>query len=286
MSSLRLADVTALLDGWYDPAWAADWDAVGLVCGDPDAAGATGCCSPSTRRRRSSTRRPSGAPTCSSATTRCCSRPVHGVAATTPKGRVVHGLVRAGDRAVHRAHQRRRRRPTASTSRWPGRVGLVDPPVAGRPTADAGARQARRLRPARRTPTRYARRSPRPVPGAIGDYDQCVLHLAGRGQFRPLDGARPAVGEVGELEVVAESRIEIGAARDRLRRPVVEALLAAHPYEEPAYDVLELADRRHRARPRHGRIGGLAAPMTLRELRGAGRPRRCRATAHGRPRRR
>ncbi|MEP7090574.1 MAG: Nif3-like dinuclear metal center hexameric protein, partial [Nocardioidaceae bacterium] len=33
--SLTLADVTALLDGWYDPAWAADWDAVGLVCGDP-----------------------------------------------------------------------------------------------------------------------------------------------------------------------------------------------------------------------------------------------------------
>ena len=34
--SLRLSDVTALLDGWYDPAWAEDWDAVGLVCGDPE----------------------------------------------------------------------------------------------------------------------------------------------------------------------------------------------------------------------------------------------------------
>ena len=32
----RLADVTALLDAWYDPAWAEDWDTVGLVCGDPD----------------------------------------------------------------------------------------------------------------------------------------------------------------------------------------------------------------------------------------------------------
>ena len=65
-------------------------------------------------RRRSgrgdrATRPSTPAPTCSSRTTRCCCRPVHGVPATTPKGRLVHDLIRSGTRAVRRAHQRRRR---------------------------------------------------------------------------------------------------------------------------------------------------------------------------------
>ena len=137
--TLRLSDVTALLDGWYDPAWAEDWDAVGLVCGDPDQP-VLGCCSPSTRRPRSSPRRSSGAPTCSCATTRCCSPPSTGCAATTPKGRVVHDLVRGRLRAAHRAHQRRRpgrrgqrgagprrrhRRPRGGASTRPTRVGAA-----------------------------------------------------------------------------------------------------------------------------------------------------------------
>jgi putative NIF3 family GTP cyclohydrolase 1 type 2 len=74
------------------------------------------------------------------------------------------------------------------------------------------------------------------------------------------------VGSVGEVEVVAESRIEAVLPR-RLRRQVVAALLAAHPYEEVAYDVLELAPSPGAAPTRgHGRIGRLAAPMSLDEF--------------------
>jgi hypothetical protein len=77
--------------------------------------------------------------------------------------------------------------------------------------------------------------------GAIGDYDSCTFTTTGEGRFRPLEGAAPVVGSVGELEVVAEARVEAVVPRSR-RTAVVRALLAAHPYEEPAFDLVELAD--------------------------------------------
>jgi putative NIF3 family GTP cyclohydrolase 1 type 2 len=70
------------------------------------------------------------------------------------------------------------------------------------------------------------------------------------------------VGSVGELEVVEEVRVEAVVPRHR-RTAVVSALRAAHPYEEPAYDVVELAPAAAPARG-HGRIGTLATPLTLR----------------------
>lgn len=77
--------------------------------------------------------------------------------------------------------------------------------------------------------------------GAIGDYRECAFVTTGMGQFRPLAGANPAIGEVGALERVAEHRVEVVLPR-RLRRDVVTALMAAHPYEEPAFHVLEPVD--------------------------------------------
>ena len=101
--------------------------------------------------------------------------------------------------------------------------------------------------------------------GVLGDYDSCTFTSVGEGRFRPLDGAAPVIGRVGEVETVAEARVESVLPR-RLRRQVVEALRAAHPYEEVAYDVLELAavpgDRR--STRGHGRIGRLETPTTLR----------------------
>jgi hypothetical protein len=77
--------------------------------------------------------------------------------------------------------------------------------------------------------------------GVIGDYDSASFSTSGQGRFRPLAGADPTIGEVGSLEVVDEIRIECVLAR-AARATVVAALLAAHPYEEPAYDLVELAD--------------------------------------------
>jgi putative NIF3 family GTP cyclohydrolase 1 type 2 len=83
---------------------------------------------------------------------------------------------------------------------------------------------------------------------------------SGTGSFRPLVGASPAVGRVGEVEHVAETRVEM-VADPALRETVRAALLDAHPYEEVAYDVLVTADR---ASGRgSGRIGVLPEPMPL-----------------------
>ena len=85
--------------------------------------------------------------------------------------------------------------------------------------------------------------------GRIGDYERCSWHTEGVGTFRALPGANPTVGEVGEDERVAEVRLETVFAADH-HAAVVAALRAAHPYEEPAYDVYALvADPAVPARP-------------------------------------
>ena len=77
--------------------------------------------------------------------------------------------------------------------------------------------------------------------GRIGDYDACAWQVLGVGQFRPLPGANPFLGEVGVIEAVAEYRVELVCADDCLKAAVA-ALRASHPYEEPAYDVVHLVD--------------------------------------------
>lgn len=74
--------------------------------------------------------------------------------------------------------------------------------------------------------------------GHIGDYDRCAFVQQGTGQFRPLADARPAIGTIGAVERVTEHRVELTFPRD-LRAAVIAALRAAHPYEEPAFHVLE-----------------------------------------------
>ncbi len=76
--------------------------------------------------------------------------------------------------------------------------------------------------------------------GAIGDYRECAFVTRGSGQFRPLAGANPTIGSVGELERLPEDRVEVVLDRS-LRSAVVVALRAAHPYEEPAFHVIETA---------------------------------------------
>lgn len=75
--------------------------------------------------------------------------------------------------------------------------------------------------------------------GRIGDYEACCFQTPGTGQFRPLDGATPHIGQVGDLERVEELKVEL-VCEDDLIRQAVAALREAHPYEEPAFDVWKL----------------------------------------------
>jgi len=75
--------------------------------------------------------------------------------------------------------------------------------------------------------------------GAIGRYDSCAFLAQGEGLFRPLAGARPAIGTPGKLERVPEVRLEMIAGEAELPA-VLAAVRRAHPYEAPAIDFLPL----------------------------------------------
>jgi hypothetical protein len=77
--------------------------------------------------------------------------------------------------------------------------------------------------------------------GRIGDYERCSWYTAGTGTFLGGDETDPAIGERGREEHVPELRVE-ALVPDELVEDAVEALRAAHPYEEPAYDVYPLLD--------------------------------------------
>ena len=77
--------------------------------------------------------------------------------------------------------------------------------------------------------------------GRIGDYDHCAWQTLGQGQFRPLDGSQPFLGQTGQVEVVEEWKVELVVADDLIAQ-VVAALKQSHPYETPAYDVWRLAE--------------------------------------------
>jgi hypothetical protein len=77
--------------------------------------------------------------------------------------------------------------------------------------------------------------------GRIGDYDHCAWQVLGLGQFRPLDGSQPFIGQAGQVEQVEEWKVELVVC-DELIRDVVAALKLSHPYEAPAYEVWRLED--------------------------------------------
>lgn len=255
---MTLRDVTGILDELYPPGTAEGWDAVGLVTGDPaqpvrkvllavDPVAAVAAEAEEWGADLLLTHHP------------LLLRPVHSVAATSFKGAVVHRLLRAGI-ALHVAH----------TNADAARDGVAEA------LAEAvGLAELRPLQPAALELDKIVVFVPRehaePLvdalaaagAGTIGDYARCAWTTSGTGTFEPLEGARPAVGEVGRRETVPEVRVEMVLPR-RHRAAVVAAMRAAHPYEEPAFDVLELA-----ALPGStgiGRVGTLPPGTTLRDF--------------------
>ena len=75
--------------------------------------------------------------------------------------------------------------------------------------------------------------------GRVGAYDSCSWQVLGQGQFRPLDGSQPFIGQTGQIEQVEEWKVELVVA-DELIQQAVAALKHSHPYETPAYEVWKL----------------------------------------------
>lgn len=254
-----LREVVELVEGWYPPATAEAWDAVGLVWGDPEA----------TVRRILLAVDPAPAVAAEAAEWGAdlllvhhplFLRPVHGFAPLTPKGKTLSTLVGAGC-ALLTAHTNADHAAGGVSDALALAVGLRDrePIVPG----EAEARD--KIVVFAPVEAADAVRAALAAAGAgrIGDYDHASFTGLGEGRFRPRPGASPAIGSVGRHETVPEVRIEALLPRSR-RRAVVGSVVAAHPYEEPAYDVYELADPGH-LRAGTGRVGSVP-PTTLRDF--------------------
>lgn len=75
--------------------------------------------------------------------------------------------------------------------------------------------------------------------GNIGNYDSCSYSVEGEGTFRAGEGTNPYCGTIGELHREEELRIETVLPAFR-KSAAIKALVNAHPYEEPAFDVYRL----------------------------------------------
>ncbi|EFG78091.1 dinuclear metal center protein, YbgI family [Mycobacterium parascrofulaceum ATCC BAA-614] len=256
--SVRLADVIGVLDEAYPPRLAEPWDSVGLVCGDPDdavesvtvAVDATPAVVDEV---------PAGGLLL--AHHPLLLRGVDRVAASTPKGALVHRLIRTG-RSLFTAH-------TNADSASPG---VSDALAHALGLTVEAALEPRTVAPDLDKWVVYVPRENAQAvqaamfgagAGHIGDYSHCSWSVSGIGQFLPHEGATPAVGSVGTVEQVAEDRFEV-VAPARIRAAVLAAMRAAHPYEEPAFDVLALLPPPGDAGL--GRIGALPRPEPLRDF--------------------
>jgi dinuclear metal center YbgI/SA1388 family protein len=252
-----LADVVRLLDRRYPPGTAESWDRVGLVAGAPD----------QPVRRVLLAVDPLASVVDEAVAWGAdlvvvhhplLLRGVHSVAATSAKGALLHRLVRAGI-ALYTAHTNADAADGGVADALARLVGLEDL----RPLVPAPAEALDKhvvfvpAGDAERLVDALAAAGA----GALGEYARCAWTSTGEGTFTPGPDARPAIGTAGEAARVVEARVEMIAPR-RSRAAVVAALRAAHPYEEPAFDVLELA--RWDGPTGTGRIGHLAEPLPLR----------------------
>lgn len=99
--------------------------------------------------------------------------------------------------------------------------------------------------------------------GEIGLYDSCSFSSMGKGRFRALEGADPFIGKIGKVELAEEEKIEV-VFPSSIKNKVLKAMLNAHPYEEPAYDLFTLALETKVMGI--GRVGTLKEPMSLRQF--------------------
>jgi dinuclear metal center YbgI/SA1388 family protein len=233
--SVRVRDVIEVLDAAYPPRLAHAWDSVGLVCGDPSEPVESVTVAVDATADVVSEVAEGGLLL---AHHPLLLRGVDTVAADTAKGALLHALIRRRG-ALFTAHTNADAASPGVSDALAAALGLTVEGVLA-----PAAEQSRLDKWVIFVPTESAEAVRTAVfaagAGHIGDYSHCSWMSSGAGQFLPLDGASPTIGSVGAIERVAEERIEV-IAPAHSRATVLTAMRAAHPYEEPAFDVFELA---------------------------------------------
>lgn len=187
-------------------------------------------------------------------------KPLAGITASDEKGDLVLRAVRAG-LAVYVAHTNFDSAPGGTNDTLAAILGLSDTRLLSEVTTEPYFKVVVFVPEEALEPVRAAMCG---AGGFIGNYSDCSFRTRGIGTFKPLEGARPYLGETGKLEQAEEWRLETLTPESALSE-VIEAMLQAHPYEEVAYDVYPL-----RNEPRKsgiGLVGRLGKPETLGDFR-------------------
>ncbi|WP_280267672.1 Nif3-like dinuclear metal center hexameric protein [Nocardia wallacei] len=252
-----LSELVGVLEEAYPPRLAEAWDSVGLVCGDPaepvsrvlfavDATAAVVDEAIDWGAQALVVHHP------------LLLRGVDSVAASTPKGALVHRLIRHGC-ALFTAHTNADSADPGVSDALAQAIGLtVTGPLSAKPAAavDKWTVQVPREHTDDVLAALFAAGA-----GHSDGYRDCCWQVPGTGQFRPIEGSNPTVGVAGSLERVAEDRLEL-VAPPSARAAVLAALRASHPYEVPGYHVTERAELP--SGQGLGRLGELARPESLR----------------------
>jgi dinuclear metal center YbgI/SA1388 family protein len=252
---VTVGDWVAALDELYPQAWAQPWDSVGLVVGDPAAEADQARFVIDVTEAVVDDAVAAGAGLIV-AHHPLLYDPVHGVAETDPRGRIVSRLVRAGI-ALFTAHTNADAADPGVSDALAAVIGVGDTePLDPLPPGD-GVKLVTFV-PTDRADELVDALSAAGA-GTVGDYSRCAWTTAGVGTFVAGEDTDPAVGEPGRRTEVPETRVEMVVPSSGVAA-VVRALRAVHPYEEPAYDLLPTLLRHGRG---IGRVGELAVPESL-----------------------
>lgn len=99
--------------------------------------------------------------------------------------------------------------------------------------------------------------------GIIGEYENCSFRVKGEGTFKGNENTNPTIGTKQIFENVNEIKLEVIVDQWNLNK-VITALINSHPYEEPAYDIIPLANKNEN----HGAgvIGELAESLNIKDF--------------------
>lgn len=260
---VTVGDVCNAMDTAYPPHLAESWDHVGLICGDRSSEVTKIVLALECTDQVADDAIEAGAqmlvvhhP--------LLMRGVNSVAADTPKGRILHKLIRAGV-ALFAAHTNADSARPGVNDELAALLGVTPgAPLAPQSPADLDTWTVK-------VPESCATAVKEAMfaagAGSIGDYDECSFEVAGQGQFRPNNAAQPFIGSAEELEKVQELRVEMVAPR-AARTKIYQALVEAHPYEEPAFDIVtnQAIGLDETKATGIGRVGKLEQPMPFKDF--------------------
>lgn len=225
-----------LLDGWYPPSWAEEWDNSGLQVGDRswDADRVLVALDPTADVVHEAAKRGCGLLVTHHP---LLFRPLSRLDAAEPLGRAIEAAF-SGRVAIVACHTNA---DVASPGVSDALAGALDLEVTG--VLDT-TRAGERAKLVTFVPVEATAKVLDAIAGAgggvIGEYSHCSFRVRGTGTFLPSERADPVVGDRGQLNEVEEDRLEVVVPMDRLGA-AIDAMVDSHPYEEVAYDVYPLA---------------------------------------------